>query len=739
MNSLRKTGFLLLCLLFLPIFNYYLHSQSNTMTSSMTTARAWHAATLLSNGELLITGGTNGPNPSGLVATANYLSSAELYNPSTGTFSPTGSLSVGRAQHKTTLMPNGMVLIWGGITSSSAPENSTTAEVYNPTAGTFSVINNMPAGFILSATSLTNGQVLLMFENSAAGAYISFAYLYNPATSTFTNTGASVPFISQAAALLPDGTVLLATGASGTKGSGRGTTTTYASNAEIFNPSTLTFSSTGAQVYPGGGATLSLPNGNVLITGGLDSTTQQTYNFASQTFTSGPAMSIPWALLNDGNIVSDPEVDLSNNTDVIRLYNASTASASNVGYTLVFRNQIETVTPLPTGGVLFAGGEDENGNALSSAEIYEDPGVTGIIHPKYIIVGLTYAPPGPSSYVQYTDSTTIGTTNTITQTLNTNESLMVSIGTSAGIPGWLNGSITGTSTSSFTQQNSTSNTVTVSDQASLAFKTPGTANAFSPVNHDYDIIWLWLNPIMQLTVNPNNPNALTWNGYGFDEADQPALDIWPVYVGYLNGDFGPLDPEDAQVLARSWATGQTFPQSGAGPALTSADFTQILQADPFTNTSYTVTPSGTDPSTTADGRFTISGGPSGQAQSFPYKQALPGDSPISETYSNMYTNTTMVGKTAQNSYEQSFSLDEKFSTGIFFDSLTIDIKETGSLTLTNQTLSTITNTAVQTDSLYIQGPPACTGSPCLPQYVSPAEFDVYQDNLYGTFMFNPVN
>ena len=105
----------------------------------------------------------------------------------------------------------------------------------------------------------------------------------------------------------------------------------------------------------------------------------------------------------------------------------------------------------------------------------------------------------------------------------------------------------------------------------------------------------------------------------------------------------------------------------------------------------------------------------------------------------MYTNTTMVGKTAQNSYEQSFSLDEKFSTGIFFDSLTIDIKETGSLTLPNQTLSTITNTAVQTDSLYIQGPPACTGSPCLPQYVSPAEFDVYQDNLYGTFMFNPVN
>lgn len=52
--------------------------------------------------------------------------------------------------------------------------------------------------------------------------------------------------------------------------------------------------------------------------------------------------------------------------------------------------------------------------------------------------------------------------------------------------------------------------------------------------------------------------------------------------------------------------------------------------------------------------------------------------------------------------------------------------------------STITDTNMQTDQLQITGP-GCTGSPCNPAYSGPGEFDVYQDNIYGTFMFWPVN
>jgi len=95
-----------------------------------------------------------------------------------------------------------------------------------------------------------------------------------------------------------------------------------------------------------------------------------------------------------------------------------------------------------------------------------------------------------------------------------------------------------------------------------------------------------------------------------------------------------------------------------------------------------------------------------------------------------------LGNTATDTTQQAFSVDEKFNSGFFFASVTYELKETGTLTWTAQTQNTITNAQVTTDTLYIQGPP-CVGSPCNPGYVSPAEYDVYQDNLYGTFMFNP--
>jgi N-acetylneuraminic acid mutarotase len=77
-----------------------------TPTGSLNTARYYHTATLLNNGMVLIAGGEGG------------LSTAELYNPATGTFTATGSLNTGRAYHTATLLSNGMVLIAGGEGSS---------------------------------------------------------------------------------------------------------------------------------------------------------------------------------------------------------------------------------------------------------------------------------------------------------------------------------------------------------------------------------------------------------------------------------------------------------------------------------------------------------------------------------------------------------------------------------------------------------------------------------------------
>ena len=90
------------------------------MTGAMTTDRERHTATLLADGRVLIVGGTTSR---GTTATV------EVYDPSTGLFSVTGSMAEARTFHTATLLPNGKVLVAGG-----GDENST-AEVYDPAAG----------------------------------------------------------------------------------------------------------------------------------------------------------------------------------------------------------------------------------------------------------------------------------------------------------------------------------------------------------------------------------------------------------------------------------------------------------------------------------------------------------------------------------------------------------------------------------------------------------------------------
>ena len=76
----------------------------SSATGSMATAREAHAATLLPNGKLLVTGGVNSAT----------LASAELYDPATGSFSATGIMATARGYHTATLLPNGKVLVTGG-------------------------------------------------------------------------------------------------------------------------------------------------------------------------------------------------------------------------------------------------------------------------------------------------------------------------------------------------------------------------------------------------------------------------------------------------------------------------------------------------------------------------------------------------------------------------------------------------------------------------------------------------
>ena len=97
----------------------------------MTTAREVHTATLLPNGKVLVAGGYNG---------GACLTSAELYDPASGTWGAAGSLTTARAYHTATLLPNGKVLVAGGNNGGGVLTN---AELYNPLKGTWAATGLM--------------------------------------------------------------------------------------------------------------------------------------------------------------------------------------------------------------------------------------------------------------------------------------------------------------------------------------------------------------------------------------------------------------------------------------------------------------------------------------------------------------------------------------------------------------------------------------------------------------------
>jgi hypothetical protein len=357
--------------------------------------------------------------------------------------------------------------------------------------------------------------------------------------------------------------------------------------------------------------------------------------------------------------------------------------------------------------------------------------ITGYVNPKYVVVGVTYAPPGPSSSVTYTGSTLVGNTTTTSSSFQSDVNVTVTV--TRDISAWsiVGGAavkIANTASTDSTQGSNSSSTVTVSKTTTASYQTKGTANACAPVNHDYDTIWLWLNPLLIYTLDPNVPSSLTWNGYGYDNHDPSGVggrDIFPVQVGWLNGDFGD-DPSIDNILARGWVTQYeniTWPV-GEGPGLTSADKADILAADPFTNPAYTL-PSPL-PLTSADDRFTQDPYPPNPVA------YVPGG--LTTSYGTVNVNTQSTSNGTSYTYKQAFGTDVSFSGGNWLAHLTVDIKTTDTLTWSYSWLDTLTTTQTNTNALSVTEPSGCN-----PPYAGPGQFVVYQDNKYGTFMFYPAN
>jgi hypothetical protein len=205
-------------------------------TGSMAVARTLHTATLLSDGRVLIAGG-------GSASKGLCFRSAEIYDPGTGTFGPTGTMTKDRCGHDVTPLSDGRLLLTGGASNWLGSGGQVSSELYDPASGTFSPTGSMADALSEhTATRLSDGRVLIAGGAENLTNSLDSAELYDPATGTFSPTGSmATARMFHTATRLADGRVLV------TGGDSRSWTLLgpFLPSAEIYDPKTATFSPAG--------------------------------------------------------------------------------------------------------------------------------------------------------------------------------------------------------------------------------------------------------------------------------------------------------------------------------------------------------------------------------------------------------------------------------------------------------------------------------------------------------------
>jgi hypothetical protein len=340
-----------------------------TPTGDMSAARSFHTATLLADGRVLVAGGSRSGFPEGSVSTA------DIYDPVSGTFSPAGEMTAARVNHTATLLGDGRVLVAGGYEAGLDRRGLATAEVYDPDTGTFAPTGSMAASRgSHTATALGNGTVLV------TGGYPEFpgpsrssAELYDPASGTFAPTGDMHEARGDhTATLLENETVLLSGGFTAFPFTG----TTHES-VEIYDQSTGSFTLT-ASMHDARGrhAAALLPNGDVLVAGGLGAqfggaiNTAEVYSLALvdtrpprittpgdvTVIATGPEGAVvPYTVTATDNVDDDPQQTCqppSENTFPVGATTVTCTAADNSGNTATASFTVNVLMPLDIGLVL---------------------------------------------------------------------------------------------------------------------------------------------------------------------------------------------------------------------------------------------------------------------------------------------------------------------------------------------------------------------------------------------------
>jgi hypothetical protein len=348
----------------------------------------------------------------------------------------------------------------------------------------------------------------------------------------------------------------------------------------------------------------------------------------------------------------------------------------------------QNITPVTATIGVTATSSDAGGRA----SVAVNAKASGQVFPAYQILTIVYAPPGMNggksgSQVLYGSQSATGTIVSTSSSFKAGVSVTASLGVNAGpvslgASAEFTASQTATETSSINVNKSTGTQITVAgpDQ--------------DGIQHGNDLIYLWLNPAINVTID--HQNNVVWELGVHGE----TMLIQYVYVNWLlNPSLMP--PGVAQALA------------GAG--ITTADYAQIAECDPFYSGSTTI-----DPNRFLPTPFT-----------FPYEPSEASGDPVpTMTYSQ--TSTTTVTDTEQ--VQIQYGVTCTVSAGLQ-GPFSVAVKAAGSLEFTDTSIATTSRGSTQTASVTVGGPAF--------GYTGPTDVVVYWDTIFNSFMFafatgNPV-
>jgi hypothetical protein len=341
------------------------HSQAGSLAAAgqMLEPRSGHSATLLPDGEVLIAGGMR--------RNQDFYTSAELYDPANGKFRFTGEMNERRVGHSAVLLRSGKVLIAGGWIGSR--DTTASAELYDPATGKFTAISKMTARRARqSATLLTNGDVLLVggADHDGPETAIASAEIFHPDTLRFEPTGSlHRPRLGQTATLLNDGRVLIAGGGNGG----------LLAAAEIYDPKTGRFSETGSLITPRHKHTAGLlPDGRVLIAGGSDErdwngnlNSAEIYDPRTGKFTAAsPLNDSRFKLPDEAVQLPSGKLLVAGGSKEVEVYDPVGGKFSVAAGETTDARHYMSATKLKDGSVLLAGGYPNNDQATAQTWIY---------------------------------------------------------------------------------------------------------------------------------------------------------------------------------------------------------------------------------------------------------------------------------------------------------------------------------------------------------------------------------